>query len=38
VDCCNIKVIALGGIVTEKDIASVEQTGAHGFASIRYFL
>ena len=33
----NIKIIALGGIVTNKHIKSIEQTNAWGFASIRYF-
>lgn len=33
-----IPVIALGGIITEDHIAQIKKTGAHGFASIRYFL
>lgn len=33
----NIPIIALGGIVTSKQIEAVAQTGAAGFASIRYF-
>jgi thiamine-phosphate pyrophosphorylase len=34
----DIKVFALGGIVREEQISAVEQSGAFGFASIRYFL
>ena len=33
----NIPVLALGGIVTEEQIAACERSGANGFASIRYF-
>jgi thiamine-phosphate pyrophosphorylase len=33
----SIKIIALGGIVTQEQIKSIEQSGAFGFASIRYF-
>lgn len=33
----DIKVFALGGIVSEDQINAVEQSGAFGFASIRYF-
>ncbi len=33
----NIPVLALGGIVTEEQIAACERSGASGFASIRYF-
>ena len=36
-DKISIKLIALGGIVTEEQIRAVERTGADGFASIRYF-
>jgi len=36
-DKISIKIFALGGIVTEKQIAAVEEAGADGFASIRYF-
>jgi len=32
-----IKIFALGGIVNQKEIDLVEQSGAFGFASIRYF-
>ena len=32
-----IPVLALGGIVTEEQIAACERSGAIGFASIRYF-
>ncbi len=31
------RVIALGGVVTQSDVASVMHSGACGFASIRYF-
>jgi len=33
-----IKLFALGGIVTESQIDTVESAGADGFASIRYFI
>ena len=33
----DIKVFALGGITTKKEIQEVEKSGAYGFASIRYF-
>jgi len=33
----DIDIIALGGIVTEEQIEGVRQSGAAGFASIRYF-
>ena len=33
----NIPVLALGGILTEEQIAACERSGAIGFASIRYF-
>ncbi len=36
-EICTIKVFALGGIVTGEHVAMIEQTKAHGFASIRYF-
>lgn len=32
-----IKVFALGGIVTQKQVDIVQESGAYGFASIRYF-
>ncbi len=32
-----IKVFALGGIVTQEQVQSIEGTSAYGFASIRYF-
>ncbi|PHS37243.1 MAG: thiamine phosphate synthase [Sulfurovum sp.] len=32
-----IPILALGGIVTEEQIAACERSGAAGFASIRYF-
>jgi thiamine-phosphate pyrophosphorylase len=32
-----IKVFALGGIVKQKEVESVEKTTVYGFASIRYF-
>ena len=34
---CNIKVFALGGIVTKEQIKLTEETKTYGFASIRYF-
>lgn len=34
---CTIKVFALGGIVEPSHIKAVEEAGAYGFASIRYF-
>ncbi len=34
---CEIKVFALGGIVTQEQIQEIEQTSSYGFASIRYF-
>jgi len=37
IDCCDIKVIALGGIVTKEQIEQITKTNAYGFASIRYF-
>ena len=37
VDSCNIKVIALGGIVTQEQIDEVKNCNVYGFASIRYF-
>jgi len=37
VNSVDIKVFALGGIVSRKEIEEVENTGAYGFASIRYF-
>ena len=36
-ECCEIDVIALGGIVDAEQIAEIAQTKAAGFASIRYF-
>jgi len=33
----NIPVLALGGIITEEQIAACESSGASGFSSIRYF-
>jgi thiamine-phosphate pyrophosphorylase len=37
-DKISIKLFALGGIVTEREIEAVERAGADGFASIRYFV
>ncbi len=37
VDAINIKVIALGGIVTSEHIKEIERSNSWGFASIRYF-
>ncbi|MDK9694741.1 MAG: thiamine phosphate synthase [Sulfurimonas sp.] len=36
-DICEIKVFALGGIVTQEHVEVIAQTKAYGFASIRYF-
>ncbi|MCK9491701.1 MAG: thiamine phosphate synthase [Sulfurimonas sp.] len=36
-DLCKIKVFALGGIVSQKQIDLIKETKAYGFASIRYF-
>jgi thiamine-phosphate pyrophosphorylase len=33
----NIKVFALGGIITKEQVAMIEESGAYGFSSIRYF-
>jgi thiamine-phosphate pyrophosphorylase len=38
VQCCDIPVIALGGIVGQKEINKIEDTKCYGFASIRYFV
>jgi thiamine-phosphate pyrophosphorylase len=34
---CTVKVFALGGIVEEQHVETVEKSGVFGFASIRYF-
>ena len=34
----NMKIFALGGIISEKEVCALEGSGAYGFASIRYFL
>jgi len=34
---CTLKVFALGGIVEDAQVKLIEETGAYGFASIRYF-
>ena len=34
----NINIIALGGIINEKQIEQISKTKAYGFASIRYFV
>ena len=34
----SIKIIALGGIISEEQIKELEKTGVYGFASIRYFV
>jgi thiamine-phosphate pyrophosphorylase len=34
----DIEIFALGGIVSQEQIEAIAQTGAYGFASIRYFL
>ncbi|WP_200762172.1 thiamine phosphate synthase [Nitrosophilus alvini] len=38
VDKIPIDVIALGGIITDKEVKKVAKTGCFGFASIRYFV
>ena len=38
VSMVDIKIFALGGIVSQKELDAVEKTDAYGFASIRYFL
>jgi len=37
VESTPLKVFALGGIISEEQVNAVEQSGAYGFASIRYF-
>ena len=34
----NINIIALGGIINDKQIEQISKTKAYGFASIRYFV
>ena len=34
----DMKVFALGGIINEEQIKQIDEAGAYGFASIRYFL
>ena len=38
IECCNIKVIALGGIITKEHIELIKNLNPYGFASIRYFV
>ena len=38
VSCLDIPLIALGGIVSQKEVLACKESGAKGFASIRYFL
>ena len=38
INSVQIPIIALGGIVTNKQIEMIQKTGAWGFASIRYFV
>jgi len=38
VDKIEVPIFALGGIVTQEQIKAVEECGAYGFASIRYFI
>ncbi|HFB53731.1 MAG TPA: thiamine phosphate synthase, partial [Sulfurimonas autotrophica] len=33
----DIKVFALGGIISDEQVKALEESGAYGFASIRYF-
>ena len=37
-DKCDIKVFALGGIITQEHINLLNETNPYGFASIRYFI
>jgi len=34
----DIGIFALGGIVTQEEVGQIQESGAYGFASIRYFL
>lgn len=36
-EICEIDIFALGGIVTQKEVESINETKCYGFASIRYF-
>ncbi len=36
-ECKDIDIFALGGVVTKEQIQMLEDTGVYGFASIRYF-
>ncbi len=36
-DMCDIKIFALGGIISDKEVKSINETQCYGFASIRYF-
>ncbi len=38
VDKISVKIIALGGIVSDEDVAKIKSTKAYAFASIRYFI
>jgi len=38
VDKIRVPIFALGGIMTQEQIKAVEECGAYGFASIRYFI
>ena len=38
VSMADIKIFALGGIVSEEEVQKIEKTEVYGFASIRYFL
>ena len=38
VDKIRVPIFALGGITTQEQIKAVEECGAYGFASIRYFI
>ena len=37
VNLLDIKVFALGGIITQKEVDAIERSACYGFASIRYF-
>ena len=37
VDMSQVDIFALGGIISKKEVSALEESGAYGFASIRYF-
>jgi len=38
IECCDMKILALGGIITKEHIKKIEALKPYGFASIRYFI